>query len=209
LLLFIKLFTLYLKVLFMSKIKEPIQQLNEIRNLMERSSRFISLSGLSGVIAGAAALTGASIAYFKRDATTMFLISDAVIVLVIAILSSIYLTIRRARQSGQKVWDRSARRLVINMLIPLATGGFFCLILLNHDLIQFLPSATLIFYGLALVNASKYTLPEVRILGIAEIILGLAAGLLMEHGLIFWAAGFGLLHVIYGLVMYNRYEKTE
>jgi len=193
----------------MSKIIEPIQQLNEIRNMMERSSRFISLSGLSGIIAGIAALAGASAAYYKHDATVSFLIADALIVLFIAIISSIYFTTRRAKREGLKVWDRSSRRLLINLLLPLVAGGLFCLILIYHDLFTLLPSATMIFYGLALVNASKYTLPEIRILGIAEIFAGLAAGWFLQSGLIIWAAGFGLFHIIYGLTMYNRYEITK
>jgi len=200
---------LYLKVLFMTNIQEPIQQLNEIRNLMERSSRFISLSGLSGISAGTIALAGASLAWFKSNATQAFLITDAVVVLAVAIVSAIYFTTRRARLSGQKVWDRSAKRLLVNLFLPLAAGGLFCLILIYHNLFSLLPSASLIFYGLALINASKYTLPEIRVLGVAEVILGLSAGLFTEQGLFFWAAGFGLFHIIYGLAMYNRYEKTE
>jgi hypothetical protein len=200
---------LYLKVLFMSKLKEPIQQLNEIRTLMERSSRFISLSGLSGITAGTTALAGAAAAWLTKDATPAFLFTDALIVLTVAILCGIYFTSRRAKRSGLKVWDRSARRLLINLILPLTVGGIFCLILIYHDLFMLLPSVTLIFYGLALINASKYTLPEIRILGISEILLGLAAGIFIDHGLIFWAAGFGLLHIIYGVAMYYRYEKTE
>lgn len=200
---------MYLKVLFMTKIKEPIDQLNEIRNLMERSQRFISLSGLSGISAGLTALTGSLIAWLKKDATPSFLIADAISVLVIAFFFAYYFTNRRARKKGYRVWDRPARLLLINMLLPLLAGGLFCLILIYHDLFSLLPSATLVFYGLALVNASKYTLHEIRILGIAEIVTGLAAGWFLEFGLILWAAGFGVFHIIYGIAMYNRYEKTE
>lgn len=193
----------------MSKIKEPIQQLNEIRDLMERSSRFISLSGLSGISAGVIALAGASFAYYKSDASQAFLITDALIVLLAAVVSSIYFTVRRAAKSGMKAWDRSSKRLLINLLLPLVVGGLFCILLLYHHLFALIPSATLIFYGLALVNASKYTLGEVRILGVAEVITGLAAGWFTDQGLFLWATGFGLYHIIYGLVMYNRYEKVS
>ncbi len=193
----------------MIKIKEPIQQLNEIRDLMERSSRFISLSGAAGIFAGSAALAGAAIAWFRDNLTTLFLVIDALIVLTLAISGAIFFTVRRAAKNNEKIWDRSARRLLINMLIPLATGGLFCLILIGNDKTNLLPSATLVFYGLALVNASKYTLPEIRILGVFEILLGLLAGWLAGYGLIIWAIGFGLLHIIYGIAMYNRYEKEK
>ena len=65
----------------------------------------------------------------------------------------------------------------------------------------------LIFYGLALINSSKYTFFEIRYLGIAEIVLGLIASVFVSSGLILWAAGFGLLHIIYGIIMYYKYER--
>lgn len=207
--------------------REPIQQLNDIRTFMERSSRFISLSGLSGVSAGVIALIGAGIAwlyldlsysFFNIDAYLLrennltynkiwqFIIADAIIVLILAITAGIFFTTRRARKKGLKVWDSTAKRLVINLLIPLVAGGLFCIVLFYHHLVFLIAPASLIFYGLALINASKYTLHEIKILGLSEVALGLIASLFPGYGLIFWSAGFGLLHIIYGLVMYFRYE---
>jgi hypothetical protein len=221
--------TLYLKVLFMQE-QEPIQQLKEIRSLMERSSRFLSLSGLSGVFAGIAALAGAGIAfwyldfdqryfdikryfnemsYLKFSRYWLFISLDALIVLVVALFAGVYFTTRKARKQGLQVWDSTARRMVINLFIPLAAGGIFCLILLYHHLVFMVAPATLIFYGLALLHASKYTLHEVRVLGIAEIILGLMASWLVGYGLLFWTFGFGIMHILYGLIMYFRYEAVK
>ena len=209
--------------------KEPIQQLNEIRSLMERSSRFMSLSGLSGISAGIVALIGAGVAFFyldfdqryfdinryfaemtyaKFNSSWLFIALDALIVLMLALLSSVYFTTRKARKHGLKVWDNTARRLLINMLIPLSAGGIFCLVLVYHHLVFLVAPATLIFYGLALVNASKYTLHEVRLLGISEIFLGLLASWLVGYGLLFWAFGFGVMHIFYGMIMYFRYEAV-
>ena len=210
--------------------QEPIQQLNEIRSLMERSSRFISLSGLSGVSAGILALIGAGIAFFYLDfdqryfnidryfqemsykrfaGSWLFISLDALAVLFFALFAGYYFTSRKAKKSGLKVWDPVARRLLINLFIPLAAGGLFCLILLYHRLVFMVAPATLIFYGLALLNASKYTLHEVRVLGISEIILGLMASWLVGYGLLFWAVGFGVLHIFYGLMMFFRYETEK
>jgi hypothetical protein len=215
------------KVLFMKQNQEPIQQLAEIRDLMERSSRFISLSGFSGVFAGIFALAGAGIAFFWLDFDQQYfrihryflemsflkvalswhlIIIDAIIVLALALLSGAFFSIRNSRKKGLKIWDRSARRMLINLMIPLLTGGIFCLILWHHRMIFFIPPVTLLFYGLALVNASKYTYSEVRILGISELVLGLMASFFIGYGLLFWAFGFGVLHIIYGLVMYFKYE---
>jgi hypothetical protein len=207
--------------------KDHIQQLNEIRSLMERSSRFLSLSGLSGVSAGIIALigSGAAFAYLDFDPghfdidryfTEMtyqkfshfwlFITLDALIVLLLALAAGIFFTTRKARRLGFKVWDSTARRMLFNLFLPLFAGGIFCLILVVHHLIFLVAPATLIFYGLALLNASKYTFHEVRILGLSEIILGLLASWLAGYGLLFWAIGFGVLHIIYGMMMYYRYE---
>lgn len=218
------------KYFLMENIKEPIGQLNEIRNLMERSSRFMSLSGLSGVAAGIFAIAGAGIAFFYLDFderyfdinryftemsyhkfshSWLFITLDALIVLLLALFSGIYFTTRKARKKGLKVWDGTARRMLINLFLPLAAGGIFCLILLVHHLVFLLAPSTLLFYGLALINASKYTLHEVRVLGISEVILGLMAAWLVGYGLLFWAIGFGVLHIFYGLIMYYRYEAVK
>jgi hypothetical protein len=214
----------------MEQHSEPIKQLAEIRDLMERSSRFISLSGLSGVSAGVIALLGASTAFFvldfnercfninqyftdklntKLNNPILFLVIDALIILVFAIAAGIYFTTRKARKKGLKVWDSATKRLVINLAIPLAAGGIYCIILFLHGLIYLVAPATLIFYGLALLNAAKYTLHEVKVLGIIEIILGLMASWLVVYGLLFWAVGFGVMHIVYGLMMYFRYDAVK
>jgi hypothetical protein len=212
----------------MNKQQEQLETLREIRSLMERSSRFLSLSGLSGVIAGIAAIIGVVAAYIflgispdepgyyqfatgengkPNPAFYTFLSVDFIIVLIVSLLAASLLTMRKARKQGQPVWDALAKRLVVNMAIPLATGGIFCLMLLYHGQIALVASATLIFYGLALFNAGKYTINDIRYLGVLEIITGLAAFFAVEYGLLFWAFGFGILHIVYGIAMYLKYEK--
>lgn len=215
------------KVLFMEKQIEPIETLTEIRSLMERSTRFISLNGLSGVFAGVFALIGASAAYFyikdyvrlssvtgfieyaddRSISIFVFIIVDALLVLFASLAVAISLSARKAKKNGFKIWDSSAKRMVINGLIPLVAGGVFCLILMYHGLFGLVAPATLIFYGLALLNASKYTLNDIRYLGIIQIIIGLLAAIWIGYGLFFWALGFGLVHIVYGTVMYFKYER--
>jgi hypothetical protein len=230
----INLFTLYYKVLFMEE-KKPIQPggpggqqletLQDIRRIMERSSRFLSLSGLSGIAAGICALAGAWFAsqklgqYYNRyDARNYFvgkefqqlkiqLLIIAAIVLAAALLSAFYFTWRKAQRSHLPVWDHTSRKLFINMFIPLAAGGVFILAMLQYDEWRFVAPACLIFYGLALVNASKYTLTDIRYLGLLEIILGLINTQFIGYGLYFWAAGFGVLHIIYGVIMWWKYDR--
>jgi hypothetical protein len=166
---------------------DQLKELAHIRGLMDRSTRFLSLSGLSGVIAGVLAL----------------------VVLVTALLGAFWFTWRRTRKVGQSLFDAAARRLAINMLLPLAGGGVFCLALLYYGLPGLVPPATLVFYGLALLNASKYTLDEIRWLGLSELVLGLIASFWVGAGLLFWALGFGVLHIFYGALMYLRHERKE
>jgi general stress protein CsbA len=207
----------------MTEQKEHLQALSDIRSMMERSSRCISLSGLSGVFAGVFALCGAFAAYSKLmsvyesyrsmegiiyNDTILFFLADAALVLIASLTVGTLLTIRNSKRKGIKVWDSASKRLLINLAIPLIAGGLFCLVLLYHGIIGLVAPATLIFYGLALINASKYTFNDIRYLGICEIILGLAASIYIGYGLFFWAIGFGLLHIIYGAVMYFKYERN-
>ncbi|WP_276372129.1 hypothetical protein [Chryseolinea sp. H1M3-3] len=204
----------------------PLETLTEIRQLMERSSRFISLSGLSGVFAGLYALAGAYAAYrylgleglgyysgqrvvssFRGADTLGFLMADAAIVLVLAIGTGIFLTTRKAKQDGNSIFDATAKKLIINLAIPLIAGGIFCIALNFHGAFIFVAPAMLIFYGLALVHASKYTRNDIRTLGFAEVLLGLIASFVVGYGLLFWVLGFGVLHIVYGTYMYFKYEK--
>ena len=198
-----------------------LKDLEDIKDIMNRSSRFISLSGWSGIAAGVIALLGAYAAYqyvyvgeellaYRRMVITeerlITLMLIALTTLVLAIGFGIFFTSRKARKNNQKLWDLQTKRLLMNLLIPLAAGGILCLILLSKGFIGFLAPFTLIFYGLALVNASKYTLHEVRSLGLFEILLGLIATNYIGFGLLFWAIGFGVLHILYGIIMKVKYK---
>ena len=203
---------------------QSLETLQDIKRMMERSSRFISLSGLSGLSAGICALVGAWVAHGwirsystemstegfipeLRDTFEMQMILLALGVLVAALATSTWFTWRKARKSKLPIWDHASKKLAINMAIPLAAGGFFVIGLLNHGGFTFIAPACLVFYGLALVNASKYTLTDIRYLGMLEIALGCISMYYPHEGLYFWAAGFGALHIIYGLIMWWKYEK--
>lgn len=206
--------------------QDSLQEVKDIRRLMERSSRFISLSGLSGVAAGTFALIGAWVAryvifkgyYEAYNDRGFFLKSDfeelkirilglSCAVFAAAFLSAFYFTWRKSSREGRSLWDHTSRRLFWNMVIPLVTGALFILGMLQYDIWSFVAPASLIFYGLALVNASKYTLSDIRYLGYCEIIIGLVNLQFIGYGLYFWAIGFGIMHIIYGVVMWWKYER--
>ena len=137
-----------------------------------------------------------------------FLLVDGATVLLLALLGAFWFTWRRSRRMGQGLWDASARRMAINLFVPLAFGGLFALALVFHGAVHLLPAATLLFYGLGLLNAAKYTLDEIRWLGLSEASLGVVAAFWADAGLLFWALGFGVLHILYGGIMYMRHERS-
>lgn len=198
------------------------QDLASIRQLMERSVKFVSLSGLSGILAGTYALVGAAWAYrilyypdpilarqhlMVTDLDIVWqLIGVGALVLLLSLGTGVWLSIRKAGKMGISVWGSSARRLFVNLGVPLITGGLFCLICLWQGQVDLVASSTLIFYGLALVNASPNLYDEVRYLGLTEIGLGLLSMVIPGYTLVFWAIGFGLLHILYGVILYRKYE---
>lgn len=209
----------------MTKDKEQhLEAIQDIRNMMKKSTRFLSLSGLSGVFAGIYALAGAFVAYrymcyladrwvmnlwTGMDITQVYLnfILIAASVLLLSIVTAWYFSNRKAKRIGQSLFDHTALRVLINLCIPLAAGGFFCVGLLYHSNVVYIAPAMLLFYGLALINASKYTYDDIRYLGLCEIALGLLNTFSLGYGLIYWSIGFGVLHIVYGLVMWIKYER--
>lgn len=211
----------------MNNEKEHLDTLNEIKTLMQHSTRFLSLSGLTGVFAGIFALLGAAAAYCYLDlgllsdnyyshaytgsgynvSFLLFFFADAMLVLGGALGLGLFFTIRNAGRRGEKFFGRPGKMMLLNLFVPLIAGGLFCMAMVYHGIIFLVAPATLIFYGLALINAGKYTFRDIRYLGGFEIVLGLTACFIPGYGLLFWAAGFGLLHIVYGVVMYYKYEK--
>jgi len=197
--------------------KDYLQDIGEIKELMNKSSRFISLSGLSGILAGIYALIGAAVAYWLvTNSARQYLILDGKIfrlvlldlflIAFVSIITAIYLTTRKAKKNDEKVWDVSSRRLILNFLIPLVAGGLYILIILGQQKYGQTAALMLIFYGLALVNAAKYSIGNIRYLGYIEIVLGLICAMFPGYGFWLWVLGFGVLHIAYGSLMYFKYD---
>lgn len=207
----------------MKEIQEYEKDIASIRTMMERSAKFISLSGLSGVLAGTFALIGSGIAYYliqyplpvtayrqesiQQPSVVLNLILIGVAVLAASLATGFLLSYRKARRNNTSVWNETSKRLIIHLMIPLVTGGIFILILLYNNHYGVVAPACLIFYGLALLQASGNLYEEVRYLGYSEITLGLISAALPGYGLFFWAIGFGVLHIFYGALMYRKYDR--
>ncbi|WP_339876540.1 hypothetical protein [Olleya marilimosa] len=197
--------------------EDYLKDISEIKNLMNKSSRFISLSGLTGILAGIYALIGAAVTYyfvttysygtllldgwvFKTIVFILFMVAF------LSIVTGIYLTTKKAKKNGEKIWDTSSRRLIFNFLVPLVVGGLYILIILSQGRYGQTGGLMLIFYGLALINASKYSIGNIKYLGYCEVILGLLATLYPGYGFWIWVVGFGFMHIIYGTYMHFKYD---
>lgn len=199
--------------------KDYLKDISEIKTLMNKSSRFISLNGLSGILAGVYALIGAAVAYWlyslKGDEYIIldseifrFVLLDLVIVGALSIGTGIFLTTQKAKKNDQKIWDSLTKRLLISFIVPLIAGGIYTLIILSQQKYGQTGALMLLFYGLALLNASKYTLGDVKYLGYTQIILGLICAMYPVYGFWFWVLGFGVMHIIYGAAMYYKYDRN-
>lgn len=197
-----------------------LAEIKEIRKMMEESSRFLSLSGLSGILIGIYALVGVLIFYWKMNTPQAienansteiisFLFFMAVSVLIISLITVVLLTYRKASKAGKKIWNAGSRLMLLNLAIPLVTGGLLILIFIFRGVYEIAAPGCLVFYGLALINAAKFTRQEIFYMGIIQVSLGILAALFPAFGLLFWALGFGVIHIIYGAVMYNRYERKS
>ncbi|OXA95455.1 hypothetical protein B0A75_19025 [Flavobacterium oncorhynchi] len=198
------------------------EDLAHIRSMMERSSRFISLSGLSGVFAGLSALIGGlytymllenhGVGYYRGQDVVLpenlvsHLIVTALVVLLFALTFGIFFTIRKSKKYNLPIWTSATKNMLFNLAVPLAVGGIFCLALVFHGIYGLIAPATLIFYGLAVINAEKYTFSDIKYLGFSELVLGCISLFYIGYGLIFWIIGFGILHIVYGLVMFKKYK---
>ncbi|MDP9076282.1 MAG: hypothetical protein M3O71_02565 [Bacteroidota bacterium] len=205
------------------KENEIQNELASIRSLMERSSKFISLSGLSGILAGIYALIAAGLAYsivyngssriytslnLHTDPVPLYdLIAIASLTLLLSVVTGVILTTKKAKRKGQPVWGKTSQALLFHMATPLVTGGIVILIFIFRGYYGIVGPTSLIFYGLSLVGASNFTFTMVKYLGLCEIILGLTAACLPGYGLLFWAIGFGVLHIVYGSLMYLKYDR--
>lgn len=196
--------------------------LAHIRSMMERSSRFISLSGLSGIGAGVVGLIAGCIAMYLTRGSDMpvekvrmsvsggimlqLLVLLGISALLLAIFCGCFFTIRKSKRLGLQIWTATTKKILVQLAIPLVVGGIFVLALLQYRLYGLIAGTTLIFYGLALVNAEKYTYSDIKYLGFLEIILGCLSVFYIGKGLLFWTIGFGFLHIIYGVILYRKYS---
>lgn len=208
----------------MKEQQDYTRDLEAIRSMMERSTKFPSLSGWTGIMAGLYALIGAHLVYnvfeFRPDsllyssadlgsasAVLQNVIITAAAVLLLAAVTAVVLTNKKASKEGEKVWNAASRRLLVNLAVPFSAGALFIAVLLFHGMIGPVIPLSLLFYGIALYGAGKFTEDEVRVLGLIQIGLGLLSAVFTQYSVIIWAVGFGAVHMVYGTFMHFKYKR--
>jgi hypothetical protein len=193
-----------------------LDDIKHIRSMMERSSKFLSISGMSGILAGTFAIIGTIAAhYVEKDKLTLTgsilydLILIAIAVMAGAIIAGLYFSAHKAKKSQSKLWMPVTQQIAKDFCIPLITGGIFCIILIIKQVIYIVVPCMLIFYGLGLIAAGARTFRDVRILGACEVLLGLIAAIVIGNDLIFFGIGFGILHIVYGILIHYKYDMKS
>lgn len=198
----------------------------EICSIMECFFCFIFFSGFFGVVVGIWVLFGVVVVfwylgvmffegiifydcifdYFIGFDFISFFFFDVVLVLILVLAIGIYFMIWKVCWKGLFVWDWFICWFLINLFILLVVGGIFCLVFIKYGEVDFIVLVILIFYGLVFFNVSKYIFNDICYLGLMEVGLGFIFVFFIGYGLEFWAIGFGILYIFYGIVMYFKYE---
>lgn len=208
---------------------EAINTLNEIKDLMKKSSRFQTISGLSIIIIGIYAsivslgawlLLGDHEPYSWLPSWSLDLSINTPTRTWVAILCALALVVvsfgtvcimsyaKTKRQNHQFSFDQTVRRPLLHFFVPAVTGGLLCLAMLLQGHYGLTSSFMLVFYGLALINCSHYTTSSIALLGYGELLLGIIDCFLISHGILFWFLGFGLWHIVFGIFFTLNSHKS-
>lgn len=211
----------------MSRVDTSLDALQDIRRIMNSSTRFLTLSGWSGIFAGCISLVAAIIAMNWLDGWVVkvndpvegfpsirydFRLLERLVILalltfILALVAAFLFTWKKANKEKKNLWNPAAQKMVFSLFLPVVAGGIFVIGLLFNGAWQMIVPACLVFYGLGLVSASRYTFTDVKYMGMANIILGAVSMFYPGYGLYFWALGFGVFHIIYGVMMFKKDEQ--
>jgi len=181
-----------------------IDNLHFIRETMERASSFTAVPGWGGVAMGASALVAAGVSRLARTPEEWLGIWLAEAFLAAAI--GIWAIAAKARRSGVPLFAGPARRFLLTLSPPLAAGALATLALSRFGATTALPGLWLLFYGTAVVTGGAFAVRIVPVMGVGFMVLGgIALFCPPSWGTAFLAAGFGGLHIVFGILIARRY----
>ncbi|HEY4539305.1 MAG TPA: hypothetical protein VIG94_04750 [Faecalibacter sp.] len=197
----------------------PFEQLEEIKSMMQKTTKFSSINGWSGIWVGIIGLVASYLVYSiilessfqwhglapdeSRDAKLAFML---IITLIVACSGGVYFIAKKSKRNGESFINSVTKRILIRFLTILGIGGLVCGLLYYHLSFVYVAPSTLLFYGLALLYIERDTIKELKYLAFVEIILGLLAFYFIYNGLLFWTIGFGIVHLFFGVFLVNKYK---
>ena len=173
-----------------------------IRQTMERSASFTAVPGWGQVVVGATALIAALTArHSLSDKWVEIWLGEAGFAVAIALVAMNWKAARR----GLPLTSGPGRKFAFNFLPPIAAGALLTVALLRTDDYALLPATWLLLYGVAVVTGGAVSVPIVPMMGACFMALG-AGALLLPSAANWWmAAGFGGLHIVFGIWIARMY----
>ncbi len=189
--------------------REAEENLRVIRQLMERSTKYSTFSGFSGILAGAASITGCLVtrSLSQTDPAAFrvaFLVTWSLVIL-FAIGADYLLTKRRAARVGKRVLSRLGKQMFLASAPGLGTGALLTLYFLRHNLLGDIYPVWMLCYGIAVCAVGLFSQREVSYLGAAFLLAGAATLLFCPtFGLPMMAVTFGAFHILYGIAVSRK-----
>lgn len=187
--------------------REAEENLRVIRALMERSTKYSTFSGVSGVVAGLASIVGCIVTRSLGPDPARFPAAFLVIwtaVIIVAVGADFVLMKRRAARVGKHVISRLGKQMVMASAPGLGAGAVLTLYMLQHNMLGDIYPFWMLAYGIAVAATGLFSQREVSILGAAFLITGAATLFAPGIGLEMMAATFGGFHIVYGLAMSRK-----
>jgi hypothetical protein len=181
-----------------------MDNLRYIRETMERSQSFTAVSGVGGVLMGLIAL-GATFLAVRSETTEAWVtvwMSAAVLSLGIALVAMTM----KARAAGGSLLVGAGRKFAWNLTPPLLVGGLLTVAMTQMGAATLLPGVWLLLYGTGVVTGGAFSVRVVPLMGLAFMLVGAAALFApAAWGNLFMAGGFGLLHIVFGIVIWRKH----
>jgi hypothetical protein len=180
-----------------------MDNLSFIRDTMERATAFTAVPGWGGAAMGVTALAAAAVAAGRPAPRDWFGVWMAEAV-VAAIIGSAAL-IRKSRSARTPLLSQPGRRFLLGFVPPIVVGSLLTAVLYQGGLWRALPGTWLLLYGTGVVTGGAFSVPVVPLMGLCFMAAGAAALALPAWGTAWMALGFGVLHVVFGVLIARRY----
>jgi hypothetical protein len=179
------------------------ENLRYIRDTIQRASTFTAVPGRGGILIGVSGLAAGMVA-MRQDSFTAWLLVW-IIEAAFAFAIGITAVLVKARSTGEDLWSKPARKFALGFVPPMLAGGIVTLALWRSGAVSVIPGAWLTLYGVAVMGGGAFSVPAVPAMGVSFFLVGCAALLVPAVGDIALICGFGLLHIVFGLLIARRY----